>query len=530
MKTMAVLAALFAVGVSAQPAFAAGISLPPGFAAGAALPVPKTVEEARARLQFLKEQSGHVEKWVEQAWPGEFARRYPKLSRAPKGPKEPEQAYREREMQNRLAVGDLKTGLRAERKEWLEKQRQLVLKMEIHEPFPVRLGTYDAERGEYPLLLGFGWPAGLAVKLKVPQGRRDAFVKAFPSAVPAVFRINEAGEAYLLSMDKEALKADAIVSVAAPGPSLLWQGAHESWVTAVSFRPDGSQAISGGGDGVIRAWDVETGHGVWRLADVEMAWSVAYGPDSAVFATGGADSVLRMRDAATGKERWSAQASGMIFSVAFSPDGRFVATGDDGGAVGVWNAETGKDVVRADLDAAVRSVAYTPDGKSIAAGSEGSVVVLWEVVSGRQLWRVPIDGPVFSVAVNPAGDLIAAGGGGSAVRVLRRADGSEVWSRKADGEVRSVRFDPSGRFLAYGGSEYVAQVVLAASGEPMWTASIGSPVRALAFGPLGMKILVGSADFGVRLFAVDEGNRIHAAFSSYGKVYLERDETSRLLR
>ncbi len=520
MKINAVLSALFA----------AAVSLSPAFAANDVLPVPGTVEEARARLQLLKEQAGQVETWVDEERDAEFARRFPELSRAPKGPDESVQAFREREMRNRIAIADLTARLRAERKEWLEKERQGVLALEIREPFPVRLGPYDAERGEYPLLLGFGWPAGLVVKLKVPEQRNDVFAIKFPRAVPAVFRINEAGEAYLLSIDKEALKAEAVVSVAAKGPSLLWRGAHESWVTAVSFRSDGVHAVSAGGDGALRAWDVETGNPIWRVPDVEMALSLAHGPDPAVFATGGADSILRMRDAGTGDESWRAQASGMVFSVAFSPDGRFLATGDDGGSLRVWNADAGREVLRADLDAPVRSVAYSPNGRSIAAGSEGSFVLLWEVVSGRQLWRTAFDGPVFAVAVSPSGDLVAAGGAGGTVRALRVSDGSDVWSRKADGEVRAVRFDPSGRLLAYGGSGYAARVVLAETGEPMWTASIGSPVRALAFGPHGTKLLVGSADFGVRLFAVDEGDRVQAAFSAWGKVFVDRDKASRIIR
>ena len=58
----------------------------------------------------------------------------------------------------------------------------------------------------------------------------------------------------------------------------------------------------------------------------------------------------------------------------------------------------------------------------------------------------------------------------------------------------------------------------------------GSPVRALAFGPQGTKLLVGSADFGVRLFAVDEGDRVQAAFSAFGKVYVEREKASRIIQ
>ena len=504
-------------------------SLPPAAGAIDPLAPASTVEEARERLRYLQEEPGRVDAWVENNWKKEFAARYPELASPSPGGKETAAAARERDMKSRIAQSDLKEGMRKERREWLEKEMQALLSRDFREELPVRLGPYDADRGEYPILLGFGWPTPLLVRLRVAAGEKEGFAIRFPRTLPATLRINEKGEASLLALDWGGVTAESVVSLLPPGPRLLWQGSHESWVTSVAFRPDGSQVLSAGADGMITAWDAPTGNRVWRLEDAEMALAVAYSPDGSTFVTGGADSFLRMRDAETGREIWREQASGMIFAVAYSPDGRHVASGDDGGILRVRNAQSGREILRADLGSPVRGLDYSRGGRSIAAGTEGRIAVLWEVVTGRQIWRKDLEWPVYSVAMNGEG-LVAIGGGGKRLQVVRQSDGVEVWNRALDGEIRSVRFDPSGRILGAGGSGYHARVFLAETGEPMWAADVESPVRSLAFGPRGLKLAVGSADFSVRLFEVDEGNRVIAAFCSHGRLYVDRGSVFRIFR
>lgn len=493
------------------------------------LPPVQTVAEGRDRLRFLKEELVQVERWVEENWEAEFASRHPDLAHGARIEKETSQAVRERGMRARMALSDLKRGMRAERREWLGREMAALLSQNIREDLPVRLGPYDPDRGEYPLLLGFGWPSGLVVRMKVSEREKATFSAQFPKAFPVHLRLNEKGEVMLISLERGNREKQTTLHLAPPAPTLLWQGSHESWVTAVSYRPDGSQAISAGADGMLCAWDTETGNRVWRRKDVEMALSLACSPDGSSFATGGADSYLRMRDVGTGRELWRVSSSGMIFSVAFSPDGRHIVSGDDGGTIRFLNATSGREILRADLGAPVRCVAFSPGGKTIVAGTEGNFLVRWEIGSGTQLWRKEIGWPVYSVDVSAHG-LVAVGGASNRLVVLKESDGTEVWSRKTGGEIRSVRFDGAGRLLGTGGDGYLAKVFLGETGELLWSASIGSPVRSVAFGTGGRKLLVGSADFAVRLFEVDEGDRVVAAYCSFGRLYIERDRASRIFR
>lgn len=495
------------------------------------LPPPANVEEARARLQFLADEAGKVEAWVDANWGKAFGAAHPGLSLAPQGAEESAEAYGERSMRARQAASETRAVLKEERKAWLERERRALLDTTIREEFPVRLGTFDPDRGEYPLLLGYGWPTALSIRFRVrSEDQGAAFQARFPKTLSAGFRINLKGEVLMQSLEKGRIAEDAIVLVAPPAPRLLWQGAHESWVTAVAFRPDGGQVVSAGADGAMSWWDTETGNRALRLKDIEMALSLAFSPDGSTLATGGADCQLRLRDASKGTELWRSTASGMIFSVAFSPDGRFIATGDDKGALRLWSAASGREVIQVFLGLPVRAVAFSPEGMTIAAGTEANAVVLWDMASNRKLWDHETDGPVYAVSVGGKGGFVAAGGGGTRLVALHAADGSEAWSRKVDGEVRAVQFDRTGRLLAAGGAGYTGRVYLAETGDPLWSATVGSPVRSLAFGPAGLKLAIGSADSNVRLFDVDEGDRLLAAFSIYGRIYIEREKALRLLQ
>lgn len=494
---------------------------------------PYTIESARVRLQFLKDEDGRVEEWVEENYEKEHAARLPGLDRGPRRRKETAAAFREREMRVRMALSGVKETLRKERKEWLRNERKALLSAEIREMLPARLGAYDADRGEYPLLLGFGWPAGLSVRFQVPEAFRKIFELRLIGKIPASFRMNDRGEAFLLSLGRFWKETDRVrtrIEILPPGPRLVWQGAHDSWVTSVAFRPDGAQVLSAGADGTLCVWDAATGNRVFQVDNAELALSVAYSPDGMIFATGGADSVLRVRDAENGRELWSASADGRILSVAFGPDGRYVAAGDGSGMVRVWNVQSRKEASRADLKAPVWSVAFTGGGTAFVAGGEGNAVVLWNLLYDRQTWRKEFDWPVYSVATEQGRGLIALGGGGTRVVVLREKDGSVVWSADMGGEIRSLRFDPSGNQLAGGGSGYTVKVFAAETGRQRWTAEIGSPIRSVAFDPGGTKLAVGSSDFSVRLFEVVGEERVVAAFWSAGRIYLERGEERSLFR
>ena len=57
--------------------------------------------------------------------------------------------------------------------------------------------------------------------------------------------------------------------------------AHGSQVISVAFSPDGHRIASGGGDGAVRLWDIDTRQllGAPMLGHKSAVWTVSFSPD-----------------------------------------------------------------------------------------------------------------------------------------------------------------------------------------------------------------------------------------------------------
>ncbi|HEX4588599.1 MAG TPA: WD40 repeat domain-containing protein [Gemmataceae bacterium] len=128
-----------------------------------------------------------------------------------------------------------------------------------------------------------------------------------------------------------------------------WQ-AHTGFVKAVAISPDGKRALSGGLDGTVRLWDVESGKAVRQFVGHQgVVNSVAFSADGKDILSGGDDGVMRLWDVGTGKERNRFEGYA-VWRVAFSPDGRRLASGegrrDERGLLRLWDRVTGKELRR----------------------------------------------------------------------------------------------------------------------------------------------------------------------------------------
>ena len=128
-------------------------------------------------------------------------------------------------------------------------------------------------------------------------------------------------------------------------------------VQAVTFSPDGKYALSGGVDNTLRLWTIPglaeikklTGHTVSFRAAAPYplgVMSVAFSPDGKYALSGGGDNIIKMWDLSTGAElKEFTGHSGIegVTSVKFTPDGkRIVSAGD--ASTRVWDVATGEEV------------------------------------------------------------------------------------------------------------------------------------------------------------------------------------------
>ncbi len=109
---------------------------------------------------------------------------------------------------------------------------------------------------------------------------------------------------------------------------------HEGGVRAVALAADATRALSGGDDGTLRLWDLESGAEMRRLEGHE-GWvnAVAVTADGTRALSGGFDRTLRLWDLERGAEIAAFYADNAILCSAMEPGGQGVVVGDRKGLV-----------------------------------------------------------------------------------------------------------------------------------------------------------------------------------------------------
>ena len=194
------------------------------------------------------------------------------------------------------------------------------------------------------------------------------------------------------------------------GKSLITLLGHLSPVRTVRFSPQGNAVMTHDEGGVMRLFDVSTGHSVPTLSEpmTEAVVATSHAGQNAaemvLLATGlritilpNQPDVLRLthveEDAPPFYNERLAH-DGFVTSMALSPDERLLVTGADDGQVYVWDAQTGLPLytfahARDDLVTYV-AADFTPSGDHI---------VSWDSNGEQRIWAIqPLTGDLFQTA------------------------------------------------------------------------------------------------------------------------------------
>lgn len=198
-----------------------------------------------------------------------------------------------------------------------------------------------------------------------------------------VCRFDPAGEHVFVG--GEDYNVARLTIAAADGAPRLFTGGHASWVMSLAVTKDGSQVISGGGDGRLVWWptDAETPTPI-RTVEAHQGWirQLALSPDGTLLASAGNDRVVRIWNVADGSlVRELTGHEKHIYSVLFHPSGTWVLSGDLAGSLKQWEVATGTLTRTIDCPTlrhydqgqmvdfgGVRAIAISPDGQYVAAG------------------------------------------------------------------------------------------------------------------------------------------------------------------
>jgi WD40 repeat protein/tRNA A-37 threonylcarbamoyl transferase component Bud32 len=282
-----------------------------------------------------------------------------------------------------------------------------------------------------------GWVSGVAFS---PDGGRLA------TATSHTFE---------LGRGRRALPGEVKVWDASTGQEVLTLKGHTTWVSSVTFSPDGKLLASAGTNDSefldnhgkrlpceVKVWEATTGQEV-RTIKVNGCGTVAFGPDSRRLACPSVRHFVKPLDQRVN-----------VWDVTMGPDIH---------GVQVWDVTTGREVLAikaGEGDAPVSAVAFSTDGRRLA-GTLGKTVKVWDAVTGQEILALKGHAEEVTSVVFSPDDRRLASGGDHRVKLWDATTGEEVLSLRGDerkGPVLSVAFSPDGNRLASGSQDRVVRV------------------------------------------------------------------------
>jgi len=224
---------------------------------------------------------------------------------------------------------------------------------------------------------------------------------------------------------------------------------------AISFMPDGRTLVTGGVNGRVSFWDVNSGRVTRTLQFAQpVSWTAA-SPDGKLLAvqTDGSKNRVEVVRIATGAVLQSHALAYGAAGAEFTHDGReLVALGCCTGSRSMlvaWDVRTSRQLFKlGDLDAYSFDIA--PGSELLGVGTEGGQVLLLDPRTGRQT-APPIQvatGYIGQVSFSPDGRSYAVASGDGTASVWDVRSATRVGSPfPAPDAIPAVLFEPNGRLL-----------------------------------------------------------------------------------
>ena len=139
---------------------------------------------------------------------------------------------------------------------------------------------------------------------------------------------------------------------------------HVKPVSSVAFSADGRFLVSGGGDQVVRVWDLSSKTELRARGHADWVSSVAFGPDGQYILSAGVDKTVKVWELSSEEDGQAVGHTRRLNTIAVSADGRWVASGSEDRTIKVWDAAAGMEAFTLDAaagghDADVTSLAFS---------------------------------------------------------------------------------------------------------------------------------------------------------------------------
>jgi WD40 repeat protein len=279
----------------------------------------------------------------------------------------------------------------------------------------------------------------------------------------------------------------------------------------LAFSADGKTLAAGGGDALVRLWNVADGK---ELRAVETVPGViALSPRGRYLAVKGGDRSVRVYGVASGKELRQLDATTVAANaLAFSPDEKALAV-CEGSTVRLWDLEKSRPVFEAAGHVGtVADVRYSPDGKRLTTTSYDGTGYWWDAATGKALasWNNNKPATGLKATITPDGRSFFA----PSFPGVTRCDFEDgrVTERPWPGETSNlfscVAISPDGKVLAMRSRVNTIQLLDDAGKELGRLPNEAYACTQFAVAPDGKQIVGGGRDMPVRIWEVPSGTEL----------------------
>jgi len=233
--------------------------------------------------------------------------------------------------------------------------------------------------------------------------------------------------------------------------------------------------------------------------------ALALATNGTILASGGFDGSIILWDLQTKKPIRTLPEPKGIYGLAFSKDEKELIVGTAAGEVSFWNCETWQKVTPLTNLTFIRSLTISPDGKLLAVFGL-RILTLWNLADRREIKRFPLRGTSElihgGIAFSPDSSVLAYSKGDGAIVLWNIPKATTIDELKGHQRyVSALAFSPDGSTLVSGSRDRTVRVWDPASGSELHRiTNFASFVGGLAFSPDGGVLAVVGAAQGVKLF------------------------------
>ncbi|MBD1857660.1 MULTISPECIES: WD40 repeat domain-containing protein [Leptolyngbya] len=192
--------------------------------------------------------------------------------------------------------------------------------------------------------------------------------------------------------------------------------AHQSWILAAAWHPNGTTLATGVGP-IVRLWDTRTGQWLRNfMGFTDCVFTLVWSPDGQQLACGGQEPSILIWDTATGTERTRLGTTEQqdhrcwIWSLVWLASGTLLAGAYTDCTIKIWDIASGNciRVIQAH-EYWVLSLALHPDGKILASSGMDRTIKLWDWQTGECLQAIATRDYVWRLEWSPDGQKLAGG-------------------------------------------------------------------------------------------------------------------------